>query len=68
VDYKTAQYKWWSGPRGMSIPLPKNPHGLGHRCISMLKTMTMSKEFYINLKPQLLKFPTIFELLDINID
>jgi hypothetical protein len=23
VDYKRAEYKWWSGPTGMSIPLPK---------------------------------------------
>jgi hypothetical protein len=31
VDYNSAQYKWWSRPRGMLFPLPKNLHQLSHR-------------------------------------
>jgi hypothetical protein len=42
MDYNSAQYKWWSGPRGMSFPLPKNLHRLSHhifilkRCVEQL--------------------------------
>jgi hypothetical protein len=51
----------------MSIPLLKNLHVLviispcwrRWRCFN---------EFYIDLKPQLLKFPTLLELLDTNIE